>query len=536
MNESIELIREIRMNRDAWLPLIDHADQVFPPVNEFEDKNIGWYAGVIQDNRPFFVECWATEGITMLTIFFSVIGLENKTAGELSGIFESIGYYKVIGTERHVALRTFTDSNNNEFYSLNITVGVEDETYIEGGTIYSFKLLNELNTENEDSQQPENDPQPDSPLTEKMNDDPKEKKWMKRGFYHYRPSMDFRTMVKRYVTFSDGPDFVPLIPDDVEGRDKVAVFRMAVSPDSLKDMSHKEYDYFREIVQRLVVYFHSHNVDVDNMQVLIRNDPDGELGWRMDPDEPTHFYIDMCAESLCHWCQVIYQLSYLFTHCLLDRRSASGIIPWMEETICELMPLWILGSFMRDWENTTVGKENPEYRTHIEKYLHAYITEQKWTNEPAKCNNVQELQKLNELASERPDLRVGTVITLYYMAADSDIEALLSYGSYAMPDRKSIDVSRWLEDYPDCLTVRYLASLYPDSVFSMDDFIEKTKENEYRAFEQQVAEELLGMYGNDYHDGRNLELVQAERQYIRNEYDNGTSAYDVAIDIGYTCG
>ena len=114
MNKCIELIKEIRSDREAWLPLIDHADQVFPPENEFEDKNIGWYAGVIQENRPFFVECWATEGITMLTIFFSVIGLENKTAGELSGIFESIGYYKVIGTERHVALKTFTDGNDNE--------------------------------------------------------------------------------------------------------------------------------------------------------------------------------------------------------------------------------------------------------------------------------------------------------------------------------------------------------------------------------------------------------------------------------------
>ena len=153
MNKCIELIRKIRGNRDAWLPLIDHADQVFPPVNEFEDKNIGWYAGVILDNRPFFAECWATEGITMLTIFFSVIGLENKTAEELSDIFESIGYYKVIGGKRHLALQTFADGNNNEFYSLNITVRVEDETYIEGGTICPFRLLNELNGENGEPQQ-----------------------------------------------------------------------------------------------------------------------------------------------------------------------------------------------------------------------------------------------------------------------------------------------------------------------------------------------------------------------------------------------
>ena len=364
----------------------------------------------------------------------------------------------------------------------------------------------------------------------------KENRWLEQAFPHYRPSAELTTKVKRFIAFSDGSDFAPLIPEDEEGRDKVAIFRMAVSPDSLKDMNQKDYDYFREIVQRLVVYFHSRNVDVDNMQILIRNHPDGELGWKMDPADPSHFCIDMCAVSLNHWCQVIYQLSYLFAHCLMDRRRAFGVIPWMEETICEMMPLWILSCFDRDWDNTTVGNENPEYRTYIRKYLRNYLTEQKWTNKPAECRNESELQKLSKNASEHSDTRVGTVIMLYYLAADSDIEALLSYGLYAMPDRKSISISRWLEDYQDCLTVRYLVSLFPDSVFSMDEFIERTIENEYRAFESQVAEELLWMYGNSYHDGRNLELVRAERKYIRDEYDKGTSAYDVALDIGYSCG
>ena len=88
---------------------------------------------------------------------------------------------------------------------------------------------------------------------------------------------------------------------------------------------------------------------------------------------------------------------------------------------------------------------------------------------------------------------------------------------------------------PVYMAIMYRNAYY-DCVVTVDEFMENMKENDYQAFEQQVAEELLGMYGYDYHDGRNLVKVQEERLYIREEFDKGTSAYDVAIDIGYTCG
>ena len=40
----------------------------------------------------------------------------------------------------------FEDDHGNEFFSINVVVGVEDETYISGGRIYPFGPLNEYNS------------------------------------------------------------------------------------------------------------------------------------------------------------------------------------------------------------------------------------------------------------------------------------------------------------------------------------------------------------------------------------------------------
>jgi hypothetical protein len=42
-----------------------------------DEMNIGFAQGVFSDGRPFHAECWASEGTTNLTFFFSTIGLEN---------------------------------------------------------------------------------------------------------------------------------------------------------------------------------------------------------------------------------------------------------------------------------------------------------------------------------------------------------------------------------------------------------------------------------------------------------------------------
>jgi len=55
-------------------------------------------------------------------------------------------YTPLKGYSSPSAAPKFTDSNGNEFYSVNICVGVPDEpAVIEGALIYSFSELNKFN-------------------------------------------------------------------------------------------------------------------------------------------------------------------------------------------------------------------------------------------------------------------------------------------------------------------------------------------------------------------------------------------------------
>ena len=136
-----------RANKEKYLPLIDHETQYFPGRTEFDDVNIGWNCDFI-GNRPYFLECWATDGTTMITIFISTIGIEDYTLEDMENLLINEGkiYSKLPGYIPPEMGLTVGDSNGNEFYSINIIVGFDEEpALIEGAPICSFDLLNELN-------------------------------------------------------------------------------------------------------------------------------------------------------------------------------------------------------------------------------------------------------------------------------------------------------------------------------------------------------------------------------------------------------
>ena len=152
VQDKILFLKEIRENPGKYLPIADHAWKVFPKVNEgtewYDDPqtNIGWDAGLLEGNRPYFAECWATCGITMLTYFVSASGMENAETAELIQKLENAKLLKIRNPKdpRTTAVE-FEDDNGNKFYSINITVGDEDGTYIDGGRIYPFAELNKFN-------------------------------------------------------------------------------------------------------------------------------------------------------------------------------------------------------------------------------------------------------------------------------------------------------------------------------------------------------------------------------------------------------
>jgi hypothetical protein len=153
VTEKLELLRELREHPDRYLPIINQAWKVFPERDDgtewYDDPeyNLGWDVGLLPGNRPYFLECWATSGITMLTYFVSTVGMENAATKDLIKMLTDADLVQFKDPEHpRVSVMKFEDSRENEFFSINVTVGVEDETYATGGRIYPFAPLNDYNS------------------------------------------------------------------------------------------------------------------------------------------------------------------------------------------------------------------------------------------------------------------------------------------------------------------------------------------------------------------------------------------------------
>ena len=139
----LELIKKYRNNPERYLPMLDFTVQI-PAKGEDGGYNIGWYAGLLDEKRPFFAECWAIDHITMLTIYVSTKGIESITPGELDRWFQDIGYYKQKGKDNTPTVRKLKNPQGNEFFAVDICVGVDKEpAKIDGGSVWGWHLLNE---------------------------------------------------------------------------------------------------------------------------------------------------------------------------------------------------------------------------------------------------------------------------------------------------------------------------------------------------------------------------------------------------------
>ncbi len=95
--------------------------------------DIGWCEGLLADGRPFRVEMWAQDGLSMLTIFFSTIGLEGASQKDLGDLIvaESLVSFRPDVPER-CDPHLFTDDTGCAFWSVNVFVGDEDRSFLQG--------------------------------------------------------------------------------------------------------------------------------------------------------------------------------------------------------------------------------------------------------------------------------------------------------------------------------------------------------------------------------------------------------------------
>lgn len=128
-------------------PKPDRSDQI-PNLEKGEGIDvidIGWNEGFLSDGRPYRVECWAQDQITMLTFFLTTNGIENYSDSMLKQLLIKEGLIKEFLTNAVVSAMPFTDASNNEMWSINIVVGNEEEVMIRDGIILlPYKKLTQI--------------------------------------------------------------------------------------------------------------------------------------------------------------------------------------------------------------------------------------------------------------------------------------------------------------------------------------------------------------------------------------------------------
>lgn len=113
-------------------PKPDRSDQTPHPAKTPDDESIdlGFCEGVLSDGRPYRAEVWAESQITMLTFFFSSIGLEHASDEVLTQLLVDEGLVEFLSDHRYVSGLKMRDAAGCEMWSVNVVVGDEDELYV----------------------------------------------------------------------------------------------------------------------------------------------------------------------------------------------------------------------------------------------------------------------------------------------------------------------------------------------------------------------------------------------------------------------
>ncbi len=86
--------------------------------SDTEVCNIGYYEGVLNDDRPVRVEVWTSYGILNATIFISNLDIEKYPEKEIKKYLEENKIIKVI--EDKIFITEIKDVDDNNFLSINV--------------------------------------------------------------------------------------------------------------------------------------------------------------------------------------------------------------------------------------------------------------------------------------------------------------------------------------------------------------------------------------------------------------------------------
>ena len=110
-----------------------HYTPRFHKTTDNPHLDIGWAEGQLTDGRPYRMEAWCEEGITAVTFFFAVAGLEQLTSADFPDLLEREELLRYATARRSAYAVQVTDPSGNRIWSVNVVIGVEDAIYAGGG-------------------------------------------------------------------------------------------------------------------------------------------------------------------------------------------------------------------------------------------------------------------------------------------------------------------------------------------------------------------------------------------------------------------
>lgn len=98
------------------------------PEKDYVD--VGWSAGRLSDGRPFRVEYWYWEEVSILTYFMSTKGIENATESHFKELLVDEGLLTFTSRDPVIKSKKIRDASGNEMWSINVAVGDQDEIFV----------------------------------------------------------------------------------------------------------------------------------------------------------------------------------------------------------------------------------------------------------------------------------------------------------------------------------------------------------------------------------------------------------------------
>lgn len=176
--------------------------------------------------------------------------------------------------------------------------------------------------------------------------------------------------------------------------------------------------------------------------------------------------IYLSMDSLKFWCQLIFQASHEFTHCVIHRLNSreEQKVSWIEETICEAISLVFLNTFANNWSRCTLSKNDPSYRAFVRKYLSDLLSEH-GNRKLENCRGINELGEINRTSESQRKDRCEEMHRIFCLIQSAkDIQALVHYRDFVVPGTILLDTQRYQGEYPSSRPVQYLCSLQENAL------------------------------------------------------------------------